>query len=56
MSQSGPGVALRADIQRSGYYPEIVGEALDTALGSEVSSATSFTTRRPLIVMSCGGM
>ena len=35
MSQSGPGVALRADIQRSGYYPEIVGEALDTALGSE---------------------
>jgi hypothetical protein len=35
MSQSGPGVALRADIQRSGYYPEIVGEALDTALGGE---------------------
>ena len=35
MSQSGPGVALRADIQRSGYYPEFVGEALDTALGSE---------------------
>ena len=35
MSQSGPGVALRADIQRSGYYPEIVGEALDTALSSE---------------------
>ena len=35
MSQSGPGMALLADIQRSGYYPEIVGEALDTALGSE---------------------
>lgn len=27
--------ALRRDIQRSGYYPELVAEALDTALGSE---------------------
>lgn len=35
MSQSGPGVALRQDIQRSGYYPDIVAEALDTALGGE---------------------
>ena len=35
MSQSGPGVALRADIQRRGYYPECVGEAVDTALDSD---------------------
>jgi hypothetical protein len=27
--------ALRQDIQRSGYYPEIVAEALDTVLGGE---------------------
>ena len=27
--------ALRQDIQRSGYYPELVAEALDTALGGE---------------------
>lgn len=33
MSQSA--AALRKDIQRSGYYPEIVAEALDTALGGE---------------------
>lgn len=35
MSRSGPALALRADIQRSGYYPELVAEALETALGSE---------------------
>lgn len=40
MSQSGPAVALRADIQRSGYYPELVAEALETALGTE--EPTSF--------------
>lgn len=33
MSQ--PVSALRRDIQRSGYYPELVAEALDTALGAE---------------------
>lgn len=33
MSQ--PVAALRQDIQRSGYYPELVAEALDTALGGE---------------------
>lgn len=33
MSQSTS--ALRRDIQRSGYYPELVAEALDTALGAE---------------------
>lgn len=26
---------MRADIQRSGYYPELVAEALETALGGE---------------------
>lgn len=35
MSQPGAATALRADIQRSGYYPELVAEALDTALGGE---------------------
>lgn len=35
MGQSGSDTALRADIQRSGYYPELVAEALDTALGGE---------------------
>lgn len=29
------GTALREDIQRSGYYPELVAEALTTALGGE---------------------
>ena len=33
MSQSA--AALRKDIQRSGYYPDLVAEALDTALGGE---------------------
>lgn len=40
MSQSGPALALRADIQRSGYYPELVAEALETSLGIE--EPTSF--------------
>lgn len=35
MSQSGSAVELRRDIQRSGYYPELVAEALDTALAGE---------------------
>lgn len=35
MSQSGAAIAMRADIQRSGYYPELVAEALETALGGE---------------------
>ncbi len=38
MSQSGSAAAagaLRQDIQRSGYYPELVAEALETALGGE---------------------
>ncbi len=35
MDHPGAGTALRADIQRSGYYPELVAEALETALGGE---------------------
>lgn len=35
MSRSAPSVALRQDIQRSGYYPDLVAEALDTALAGE---------------------
>ena len=35
MSKPGSALALRQDIQRSGYYPELVAEALDTALSGE---------------------
>ena len=35
MTQPGSATALRQDIQRSGYYPELVAEALETALGGE---------------------
>lgn len=39
MTQPALAEQLRTDIQRSGYYPDLVAEALDTALAGEVLDA-----------------
>ncbi len=39
MTDSGLALQLRSDIQRSGYYPDLVADALETALAAEPLSS-----------------
>ena len=44
MTESALAQQLRSDIQRSGYYPDLVADALETALKQAVQSRLAQTT------------